>query len=543
MLGQIEIGNLGLTGRKPMFDALRRLAGLALMIFGATALAQTSAQAESVLRVVMVTDVKVLDPIWTPYYGTRNHGYMIYDTLFAMNDRYEITPQMAERYEVSADRLTWDFTLREGLLFHDGTPVTSEDVIASLKRWGNRDVLGRRLFAATRELVKIDDRRFRLVLASSYALVLEALGKPSSNVPFIMPKRIADTPATQQISDSIGSGPFVFRKDQWKPGEKAIYVRNDRYKSRAEPTSWAAGGKVVKVDRVEWLAMPDPQTAVHALQTGEIDYLHQPRHDLLPLLEADKGIVLLDNDPLGNQFVMRLNHQQPPFNNQKLRQAVVAAMSQKEILEAAVGNPAYYKTCTSLLMCGTPYASEKGMSSVSDVAKAKRLLGEAGYDGTPIIFLRATDSIVSNAALVAADLMRKVGFVVDVQSMDFQTLIARREKRDPPGQGGWSVFVIAPGGIDHLDPVNHPGIDASCKGFIGWPCDEEVERLRSAFERETDLAKRRELAEQAQVRAIEVVVQIPLGQWYERIAYRRGVLDGVPTGPVPFFWGIGKQGR
>ena len=160
-------------------------------------------------------------------------------------------------------------------------------------------------------------------------------------------------------------------------------MRNDRYKPRTEPTNWATGGKVVRVDRVEWLAMPDPQTAVHALQAGEIDYLQQPPHDLLPLLEPDKAIALLNSNTIGNQFVMRLNHQQPPFNNQKLRQAVVAAMNQKDILEAAVGNPAYYKTCTSLLICGTPYASEKGMSPVADVAKAKRLLGEAGYDGTP----------------------------------------------------------------------------------------------------------------------------------------------------------------
>src|SRR5207344_836988 len=159
------------------------------------------ARAESVLRIVMGSDAKVIDPVWTPSYPTRNHGYMIYDTLFAMNDKFEITPQMIERYQISADHLTYDFTLRDGLLFHDGTPVTSEDVIASLKRWGSRDVLGRRLMAATRDIVKIDDRRFQLILVKPYSLVLEALGKPSSNVPFIMPKRIADTPGIQQISD------------------------------------------------------------------------------------------------------------------------------------------------------------------------------------------------------------------------------------------------------------------------------------------------------------------------------------------------------
>jgi peptide/nickel transport system substrate-binding protein len=526
-----------------MRDVIRWRAGVALVGLAMTPFISSTAQAETVIRIVMTSDVKVIDPIWTTAYPTRNHGYMVYDTLFAMNDKFEIKPQMVERYEVSGDRLIYDFTLRDGLLFHDGTPVTSEDVIASLKRWASRDVLGRRLMAATHDIAKIDDRRFRLILKTPYSLVLEALGKPSSNVPFIMPKRIADTPANQQISDPIGSGPFVFRTSEWKPGEKAIYTRNDRYRPRDEPASWAAGGKVVRVDRVEWLAIPDPQTAVHALQAGEIDYLQQPRHDLLPLLERDKTIVLLNSNTIGNQFVMRLNHQQPPFNNQKLRQAVVAAMNQKDILEAAVGDPDYYKTCTSLLICGTPYASEKGMGALGDVEKARRLLAEGSYDGTPVVFLRVADSISGNSALVAADAMRRVGFAVEVQSMDFQTFVARREKRDPAGQGGWSAFIISPGGIDHLDPVNHPGVDASCKGVFGWPCDEEVERLRTAFERESNPEKRKELADQIQIRAMNVVVQIPLGQWYERLAYRRGVLGGVPTGPVPFLWGIDKHGR
>ena len=295
-----------------MFSTLRRLARLAATIALCAfsfVLPMTAARAESILRIVMGSDAKVIDPVWTPSYPTRNHGYMIYDTLFAMNDKFEITPQMVERYEISADRLTYDFSLRDGLLFHDDTPVTSDDVIASLKRWGSRDVLGRRMLAATHEMVKIDDRQFRLILARPYGLVLESLGKPSSFAPFIMPKRIADTPASQQISDATGSGPFIFKKDEWRPGEKAVYLRNDHYKPRAEPANWAAGGKVVKVDRVEWLAIPDPLTAVHALQVGEIDYLQALRHDLIPQLEADKDIVLLDNNPLGNQFVLRT---QPP---------------------------------------------------------------------------------------------------------------------------------------------------------------------------------------------------------------------------------------
>src|ERR1700693_4725465 len=164
------------------------------------------AAAETVRRVVMHSDLKILDPIWTTAYISRNHGYMIYDTLLGMNAQQEPQPQMLEKWEVSADKLTYTFTLRDGLKWHDGAPVTAEDCVASLKRWGKADGMGQKLMDFTASLEATDAKTITLKLKEPYSLVLESLGKPSSLVPFMMPKRLAESPADKALPELIGSG-------------------------------------------------------------------------------------------------------------------------------------------------------------------------------------------------------------------------------------------------------------------------------------------------------------------------------------------------
>ena len=261
---------------------------------------------DSVLKVVMHSDLKIVDPIWTTAYMSRNYGYMVYDTLFAMDAELNVQPQMVESYEISDDSLKYTFTLREGLTWHDGAAVTSEDAIASISRWGKKDAMGQLMMSFVDNMNAVDDRTFEMNLREPYGLVLLSLAKPSSNVPFIMPKRVAETPESEQISDYTGSGPFVFAKDEWAPGDKAVFTKFDGYNPRSEPPSWASGGKVAKVDRVEWVWIPDHQTAVNALLNGEIDVIETPPHDLIPVLEADEGVVLDDTNPLGNQYMFPL---------------------------------------------------------------------------------------------------------------------------------------------------------------------------------------------------------------------------------------------
>jgi len=530
-----------------MFDFRKSVVALlaAATVGGVLGAMPAGVQAQT-LKAVMHSDVKILDPIWTTAYIQRNFGYMVWDTLFAMDEKFEVKPQMVEKYDISADKLTWTFTLRDGLVWSDGKPVTSEDCIASIKRWAARDSMGQKMMGSVASLDKVDDKTFKMVMKEPYGLVLESLGKPSSNVPFMMPKKTADTdPATQiKVEDVIGSGPFVFVANEWKPGEKIVFLKNTKYKPRAEPPSGLAGGKVVKVDRVEWIAMPDVQTQVAALGNAEIDMIESPGHDLLPLLAKDKNIRIFDSNPLGNQYVMRFNSLIKPFDNPKIRHAVMVAFGQEDFLKATIGDAKYYKVCKPVFICGTPLTSEDGMKDVlnQNSAKAKELLKEAGYDGTPIVLLQSTDlQVLTNLAPVAKSQLEAAGFKVDMQSSDWQTVVARRVKKDPADKGGWNLMLTSWVAADILNPVMAGFFNASCeKGMFGWPCDEAIEKMRDQFAKESDPAKQKQIALDLQKYWVNHPTHVHLGQWYSPVAMRANI-DNMMIAPVPVFWNITKK--
>ena len=520
----------------------RRLAQLAVCL--GVALAAPVALAQTTLKMVAHSDLKVLDPIWTTAFITRNHGYMVYDTLFAKDEKLQIQPQMVDKWTVSDDKLTWTFTLRDGLEWHDGKPVLAEDCVASLKRWGARDALGQQLMASTGELKVLDAKTFQLVLKGPFGLVLEALGKPSSTVPFMMPKRVADTDPFKQIDDYIGSGPFIFKKDEWKPGEKVVYLRNAKYKPRAEPPSMLAGGKVVKLDRVEWIAITDPLTAVNALQQGEIDVIEVPVPDLFPMLKADKNVSLFGWNALGSQIIMRMNHLHPPFNTLKARQAAMYAIAQEDFLRAQVGDPDIYRVCNAPLVCGSPYEKNYGDLLIKpNLEKARQLLKESGYDGTPIIMMQATDLQSSNQLPpVGKQALEKVGFKVDLQAMDWQTVVGRRAKKEPPAQGGWNIFYTTTVTVDADNPAGNSFTSGGCdKAWFGWPCDPEMEKLRASYAVESDPAKRKQIALAVSDRVMDQGTYIVLGQYKAFGAYRKDRISGWLAGPVPVWWNVTKK--
>ncbi|HRJ68939.1 MAG TPA: ABC transporter substrate-binding protein [Beijerinckiaceae bacterium] len=520
---------------KPFKHALLAAAGLAGLTLATPALSQTT------LRAVMHSDLKILDPIWTTAYIVRNHGYMIYDTLFAQDEKGEIKLQMLEKYDVSADKKVYTFTLRDGLMWHDGQPVTAEDCVASIKRWASRDALGQKMNSFVESMTAKDAKTFTINLKEPTGLVLLGLGKPSSNVPFMMPKRVAETDPNKQIEDFTGSGPFVFKKDEWKPGDKTVYVKFDKYKPRSEPASGLSGGKVAKVDRVEWRAISDQQQAVNALTKGEIDFIEQPSHDLLGGLKKDANVQIIESPQLKGQYTFRPNHLQKPFDNPKVRQALWYAFNQEDFLMANIGDAAYIKECKAMFVCDTPFATTKGMDGLltSNVKKAQELLKEAGYDGTPIVLMHSTDlKILTNLAPVAKSLMEKAGFKVDMQSMDWQTLVARRTKKDPANAGGWHAFLTAWVAADVMNPVSRAYLNSACeKSLFGWPCDAQMEKLRDDFAREPDPAKQKAIAEAVQVRAIELTPEIPLGEYLQPVAMRKSV-KGFLIAPVPVFWNM-----
>jgi peptide/nickel transport system substrate-binding protein len=497
------------------------------------------------LKVAMGSDIKILDPIWTTAYAQRDFGYMVWDVLFALDDKLQVKPEMVDTWNVSDDKLTWSFTLRD-IKWSDGQLVTSEDCIASIKRWAARDTVGQRMMKSVAGFEAVDAHTFRMKMKEPFGMVLTAFSKPSSSPAFMMPKKTAETDPNMQIkaADVIGSGPFVFKAEEWKPGEKLVFTKNTVSVPRREPPSGLAGGKVAKVDRVEWLWISDPQTQVAALENGEVDMVQSPPSDLLPLLAKNKDVKIVESNPFGSQYVLRFNTLFKPFNDPRIRHAAMVALGQEEFLKATIGDPKYYKVCKQPFICGTPLGSDEGLKDVlnQDAAKAKELLKAAGYDGTPVVMLQAADvAAMANLAPVAKAQLEAAGFKVDVQAMDWQTVVARRNKKDAPDKGGWNVFFTYSGAADILNPITASFFNAACeKASYGWPCDAEIEKLRDAFAKESDLAKQKEIAMALQKHWVEAPTHVNLGQLYQPSALRANI-DGLVPAPATVFWNVTKK--
>jgi peptide/nickel transport system substrate-binding protein len=451
---------------------------------------------------------------------------------------------MVGDYSVSPDQLTYQFKLRDGLGFHDGSPVRGVDCVASIKRWMARDGHGQAL-APVLDAIKPDgDKGFTIKLKEPFSLLLDGLAKVSSLALFVMPERLANTDPFTQVTEMVGSGPFKFVKDEFEPGHRVVYVKNTDYVPRKEPPSWASGGKVVKVDRVEWLYIPDAMTKVAALNAGEADWWENPPADIWPALAANPDVTLARVDPLSSPIMVRFNHTQPPFDNPKMRQAVLSVADQSDFLAALAGDQKNWEICPSFFTCGTPMASDAGSQALTgkrDFDKAKKMIAEAGYKGERIVVMDAVDQpVVHSQALVVADLLKKLGLNVDLQAMDWGTLVTRRASKEPLDKGGYNVFATGWVGADLLDPVlNLPLKTNGDKAWFGWPNDDKLEALRGQWIKATTLAERKKLAAAIQERAFEVVPYLPTGQWKPMTAYHKN-LKGLLQAPAYLMWNVEK---
>jgi peptide/nickel transport system substrate-binding protein len=522
--------------RKP---GIARL-GIAMLV-AMSALAPAQA-ADKVMRAVPQLEVRILDPFVNTNYGTRNHGHLIYETLFALDSKRDPKPQMVGDWSVSPDKLVWRFTLREGLRWHDGKPVTAADCIASLNRFMKKDGLGSKLAAATGSLVAEGDTTIVLTLKQPFALVLDALAKPSGYAAFMMPERFANLPDGSPQFEPIGSGPFIFRKDLWQPGNRSIYERNKDYKPRSDAPDGMAGAKIVKLDRVEMISMPDVNTAANALAAGEVDWIESLAFDVLPQMKSERDIVVRPTDLMGNQPYLRMNHLHPPFNNVKARQALLYIMDQDLYGQAITGDKSLYTVCPAFLMCGSTYGSTAGAIK-PDLEKARALMKEAGYAGEKIILLEPTNHPAFDAAtLMTASQLRKIGVNVELQGMDYNAMLTRRNKKEPPAQGGWHLSHSANFGVDVASPMTNVYLASNCEqAAAGWPCDKEIEQLKDEFARAPSLEERKAIAEKIQLRAMETVPYVPVLQTPTMMAHRKGITNIAPA-PMVVYWGVDKGG-
>jgi peptide/nickel transport system substrate-binding protein len=483
------------------------------------------------LKFIPSSDLVLLDPNASAFV-TRNHCMMVFDTLFALDATGNAQPQMLAGYTTEDDGKTWKLTLRDGLTFHDGTKVLARDAVASLHRWGVVDAFGQALFDATDELSAPSDKVVQFRLKRPFPLLPQALAKPAPPMAMVMPERLAQTPPRTLLTEIVGSGPYRYLPDQRVSGARNVYATFDAYQPRAGVASFCAGPRIAHFDRVEWLTTPDPATQAAALQRGEVDWVEQPVMDLVPSMRRDKNLAVEVVENTGLIGVLRFNFLHPPFDNPAIRRAALQAVNQRDFMVAVAGEagPDVINDHVGYFSPSSPYASGAGMENFSakpDLAKLKDAVAKAGYNGEKVAFLGATDVARTSAICqVGADMLTKIGLNVDYISMDWGTVVQRTQRKQSIAEGGWSIFGLSWGGYDWYSPAG----DAMLRGngpnaWAGWPTLPKMESLRDQWLHAPDMPTQKALARDIQLQAFTDVPCLPLGLYYQPVAYRNDLTD------------------
>lgn len=496
--------------------------------------AQTAPTDARAVRMVKGGFLSVFDPIWTAASITADHGAAIYDTLFALDSNFMPQPQMVGKWGVSDDQKTYTFELRDGLGWHDGTPVTAADCVASIRRWGQVAPGGQLIIERAKDISKKNDKTFTISLKEPLRILTDILADLTPPCLFIMREKDADRPATEQVTTNIGSGPFRFNEALAKPGASFTYDRNEQYVPRSEPSDGFAGGKIVKVDRVIWDNIADEQTALAALQAGEIDYYEDPPADLYSLIESHPDLELQVLDKAGWNAFLRMNFLQKPFDNVRARQAVLHLIDQEAFMR--IMKPNYGGPVISIFGSDTPVSNDENTGwykKGGDPEKAKQLFKESGYAGEKVVILQPTDwSGAGNASQLLAAALQKIGVNAELAPSDWGGVVTRRANKGPIEDGGWNIFISAEPDYSLGNPLTDPILIANGdKAWYGWPKNDEYEALRAKWADVETLEERKALARKMQRIWWDFVGDVRLGKYVSPIA-RAKTLTGLIGMPM-----------
>jgi peptide/nickel transport system substrate-binding protein len=525
---------------------MKRRAFLLSTLAGATRLSFPQiarAEARKTITFVPHADLASFDPVWTTADVTRNFSLAVYDTVYGYDAEFKAQPQMVEGHTTERDGRQWDLSLRAGLRFHDGSPVLARDCVATISRWAKRYPMGQALLARTDELTAVSDKAIRFRLKKPFPHLPDALSEPYCS---IMPERLAQTDAFAQIQEPVGSGPFKFVAPERIPGQRLVLDKNPDYLPRTSgKPSFSAGPKVVHVDRVVWNFVQDSSTAAAALTRGEVDWWENPTIDLLPQLKRNKDIVITVKDRTGRIGCLRFNQLFPPFDNAAVRRVVLSAIDQKEVMIAVAGaEPSLIKTDVGLFVPGTLMASTVGVEITrgpQNLDKVKKDLTSAGYNGERVVVLApSTIPSIFAEAQVATDVLQRIGMNIDLQMLEWGSVVARRASRASPDKGGWNIFYTQLSGMGNISPGPDIAIRASgADAWFGWPDDPKMEELRQAWFDAPDVEAQQNICREMQEEFWRNPSYVPLGMYDAPTSYR-SYLQDVPEG-WPQFYGVRRE--
>ena len=518
-------------GRRSVLQAAAALAAPAVV----------AAEATRVMRFIPQIDLVFIDPHTSTTNITRNHAGLVFDQLWGTDSNYRAQPQMVEGHVVEDDGLTWRIRLRDGLRWHDGAPVLARDCVASIRRWGARDVLGMEILAISNEITTPDDRTIVFRLKRPFPLLPEALGKPGAFMPAMMPERLALTDPFKPVAELIGSGPYKFVANERLQGVRNVYERFGGYVPRPHGTpDRGTGPKITHFDRVVWTTMPDIGTAFASLQKGEQDWWEYAAHDLLPSIRRDPKLHAEVLETEGEFKLVRFNHTIAPFDRAAMRQVILRAVDQSDFVNAVAGVDASLQRTGVGFFPPGPSANDAGMDRLKkplDVAAAKAALAAAGYKGERIVQVLPGDyPNVKAASEVLADLLKRIGINLDLQVTDWSTMTTRVSRKDPIDKGGFHIHMLSIPGLALATPLVNSRLRGNETVEAGWYNGPNYEAIRTRWATTTDLAQRAAYEREIQLDAMETVPFVPCGVTMQPSAWRSdltGVLPGVAK-----FWNV-----
>ena len=485
--------------------------------------AQDTPRAGGVLKLAMIGEPPTLDAHLTTATITYNVMWHVYETLYTLDRNYEPAPMLAEGHTVSDDGRRYTIALRRGVKFHHGKELTAADVVASLMRWARLQTAGKVIWKNVEALEARDPYTVVFHLKGPTGSLLYGLSSPFAA---IYPSELVEAAGDGTLKSHVGTGPFRFVEH--KPDRHIRLARFKEYVARAEPPNGYGGKRTAWVDELLFLPTPDLSVRTAGLETGDYHFADQIKQDQYERLSRIPALEL-SIIKFGFWPTAVLNHRQGLMTNKKLRQAMQATLDSEPILAAAIGNKEFYRVDGSVFQKELFWHSTVGLEAYNqrNKDKARRLLKEAGYTGQPVRWLTTQEyDYMYKSALVARQQLEEVGFKIDLQVLDWATLVQRRGKAE--------LFdVFSTGYPVNFDPALF--IPLQCE-WPGWWCHEEKERLMVDLARETDVRKRKAIVDRIQAIFYEDVGRIKFGDVFLFRAARRELRGDFRTRAGLHFW-------
>ena len=497
---------------------------LVLLAGAATADAQGAHRQGGILKAAMIGEPPTLDTHTTTATIAYQIAWHVFETLYTWDRQYMPVPHLVESHAVSDGGRRYTLTLRKGVKFHNGKELLASDAAASITRWGRLHTTGKTMFKTIEAVEAKDPHTLVIHLKEPSGSLLYALASPYLA---IHQKSVVDAAGDQPVKEYIGTGPFRFVEH--KPDRHIRLARFKEYSARSEAPDGHSGKRTAYVDEIRFMPVPDVAVRVAGIESGEYHFVQQVKGDQYDRLKANAKLELSIIKP-GNWITAALNHKQGLMTNRKLRQAMQAVLDMDPIMTAAMGHKAFFR------VDGALYSSEQGLFhsqagvtgyNLKNKERARALLKEAGYAGEPVRWITTKEyDYMYNSAVVAKQQMEEVGFKVDLQVLDWATVVQRRNKPEL-----WEVFTT--GITFQPDPALTSNLQCN---WPGWWCQEDKERLLAELIKENDPKKRRAIIERIQAVFYEDVGRIKMGDFFTLYATRD--VKGFQGNPFLHFWDI-----